>query len=143
MTKGICKSPLVLEAEAVVGVLIDALHKAAQLLVAKARELREPEGWSSVSSILEVVHWTTDGHAAISGYVEGEKTGVGALAWSLELVRDGEVWRVERSVSLNAGTAGERQIVTEMGTAEYEDSRAFAADLPALVRELLDLPASI
>ena len=116
---------------------------AAQLFVAKARELREPGGWSSVRSILEVVHWTTDGHAAISGYVEGEKAGLGAFAWSLELVRDGALWRVERFVSLNAGTAGEQQIVTEMGTAEYEDSRAFAADLPALVRELLDLPACV
>jgi hypothetical protein len=131
--------PLVPEAEAVVSALIAALHATAQLFVVTARELRESEGWSSVSSTLEVVHWTTDGHAAISGSVEGEKAGLGALAWSLDLIRDGAVWRVERSLGLNTDTAGEQQTVTKMGTAEYDDSRALAADLPALVLELLDL----
>ena len=134
---------LVPEAEAVVSDLIAALHSTARLFASMARELRECDGWSSVSSTLEVVHWTTDGHAAISGYVEGEKAGLGAVAWSLDLIRDGEVWRVDRSLNLNADTDDEQQTVTEMDAVEYDDSRAFAGDLPGLARELLDLPAPV
>ena len=129
------------DTESVISQLIAALHAAASRLNERAIKLGGSEAWSSVTSTLNVVHWTTDGHAAISGYVEGVRAEVGTFAWMLDVIREGDDWRVERSLLLNRNVSPEQEVIAELGATRFDSTRQLASELVPLVDELLDRSA--
>jgi hypothetical protein len=76
-----------------------------------------------------------------SGYVDGERADVGGVVWAFDPIRDGQKWRLTRGLSLNRNTTDYQELVTELPETTFADSGELAASLPALVEELLRLPA--
>jgi hypothetical protein len=137
----ICDAGGVSDTEPVISELVAALHATAQRFNEWALQLTRSERWSSGTSTLNVVHWTTDGHAAISGYVEGERDEVGTFTWMLDLIREGDAWRVGRSLTVNTNSSREQEVVAELRGMRFDSTRQLAADLVPLADELLELPA--
>jgi hypothetical protein len=132
----------VLEAEQTVEALVSALCHAGQALSEQRVALMSLEGWSSVTSTLEIKEWRDpDGNRlAFYGYLDGERAGVGQVGWIVDVTRDGEGWLVERTLNVNKDLT-DLQTVAEFPPRSCRDSSELAHSLVLLVRELLALPA--
>jgi hypothetical protein len=130
--------------EDVVTDLLVALRLVDRTLSTRRGELIRDDAWSSVTTELEVSEWeiaTGSPRLGFWGYVDGEKTNVGGIAWTFDVVRDGTGWTVERTLNLNANTKNYQEIVVELLTVECENTGELATRLPDLVRELLNVPS--
>jgi len=74
-------------------------------------------------------------------YVEGERDEVGTFTWMLDLIREGDAWRVGRSLTVNTNSSREQEVVAELRGMRFDSTRQLAAELVPLVDELLELPA--
>jgi hypothetical protein len=120
--------------EETVSRLIVALGESRQLLARKLLDLHRLSEWSDITAEL-----APSGNG-FAGYVDGELAGVGGVAWSLDLVREGRGWIVERSLNLNRNTTDFQETVTALPHMRYDSSPDLAEHLINLVRELLALP---
>jgi hypothetical protein len=133
--------------EEIVSELVMALRVGEQMLASRTRELLRLEGWSGVTFQFGLGEWSDSeasdprGRLGFTGYVDGELADVGGVAWMFDLIRDGHGWTVKRGLYLNANTTGYQETVAELPAVACVDSRQLAARLPALVTELLEMPA--
>jgi hypothetical protein len=100
------------------------------------------EGWSSVTTTLEIKEWHgSDGNRlAFYGYLDGERAGVGRIGWVVDVTRDGEGWVVERTLNLVRNLT-EFETIAELAPRSFRDSTELAHELVPIVHELLALDA--
>jgi hypothetical protein len=131
--------------EKIVTELVVALRSVERLMVQRSNELGGQQGWSGVTVELELAEWQSHegsgSRLGFWGYVDGEKAGVGGVAWLFDLIREGRGWTVERSLTLNANTTSYQETVAELVPVFCADSGDLAHRLVNLVGELLALPA--
>src|SRR5262249_59518289 len=103
--------------------------------------LMSVEGWSSVTTTLEIKEWHgLDGpRLAFYAYLDGERAGVGRVGWIVDVMRDGEGWLVERTLNLVRNLTGLETIV-QLPRRSCRDSSVLAHELVPIVHELLALP---
>jgi hypothetical protein len=130
------------DAEQTVDGLVSALCQAGQALSQQQAVLLGIQGWSSLTTKLEITEWQAqDGRRlAFYGQLGGELAGVGRVEWITEVTRDGDGWLVERAIDL-IRNPGEYETVAELPTRTCRDSSELAHTLVPLMRELLALPA--
>jgi hypothetical protein len=130
------------ESERTVDDLVSSLCRAGQTLSEHRALLMSGEGWSSVTTSLELKEWSTpDGNLlAFHAYLDGERLSVGRVGWFVDVTRDGDGWLVERSLNVNRNLT-ELETVAEFPLRTCADSAELARTLVPLVRELLAVPA--
>lgn len=98
------------------------------------------EGWSSVTTTLEIKEWHgPDGNRlAFYGYLDGERAGVGRVSWIVDVMRDGEGWLVDRTLNLIRNLS-DLETITELPRRSCRDSCELARALVPIVDELLAL----
>ena len=131
------------DTEQVVSDLLRSLREVDRALATRRHELARQDDWSEVTHALDISEVTVgeESHLSFSGYLDGERKGVGGVGWIFELIRSGEGWVVERNLVLNANGKGYQEVVAELPTVECERTAELAARLPGLLGELLRLPA--
>lgn len=130
------------EVELTVDALVSALCQAGQALSEQRAALMQVEGWSSITTTLELKEWhDPDGTSlAFYGYLDGERSGLGRVGWIFDVTRDGEGWLVERTLNLNRDLT-DLETLEELPPRSCRDSSELARLLVPLVRELLALAA--
>jgi hypothetical protein len=130
------------EAEQTVDALVSALCQAGQALSEQRVALMQVEGWSAVTTTLELKEWHgPDGTSlAFYAYLDGERSGLGRVGWIVDVTRDGEGWLVERTLNLNRDLT-DLETLEELPRRSCRDSSDLARSLVPLVRELLAVAA--
>jgi hypothetical protein len=128
--------------EQTVDELVSALCQAGQVLSEQRAALLRTDGWSSVTSRLELSEWHARDGRRLEVYcdLDGERAGVGHVGWIVDVLRDGEGWLVERRLNVNRQPS-EVETIAELPTQTCRDSSELARTLVPLVRELLALDA--
>jgi hypothetical protein len=131
------------DTEQVVSDLLRSLRDVDRSLAARRDELTRQADWSEVTHTLDIgeVSIGEKAHLSFTGYLDGEREGVGGIAWIFELIRSGEGWVMERSLVLNSNDKDYQEVVAELPTVECERTAELAASLSSLLGELLRLPA--
>jgi hypothetical protein len=130
------------EAEQTVDELFSAVCRAGQALSEHRSVLMGAEGWSAVTTTLEIKEWHgPDGNRlAFYGYLDGERAGVGRVGWIVDVMRDGDGWLVERTLNLVRNLT-DLETIAELPPRSCRDSSELAHDLVPIVHELLALDA--
>jgi hypothetical protein len=130
------------ESEQTVDDLFSAVCRAGQALSEHRTALMSADGWSSVTTTLEIKEWHgPDGNRlAFYGYLDGERAGVGRVGWIVDVMRDGEGWRVERTLNLIRNLT-DLVTIAELPRRSCRDSSELAQELVPIVHELLSLAA--
>jgi hypothetical protein len=120
-----------------------SLREVDRALATRRHELARQDAWKEVTHTLDISEATAGEKTILSfsGYLDGERTGVGGVGWIFELIRSGGGWVVERSLVLNANGTDYQEVVAELPTVECVRTAELAASLPGLLGELLRLPA--
>jgi hypothetical protein len=130
------------DAEGIVTALVAALQDVSTALVHRAAELGQQPGWSDVSWAFETTRWTVPEALGFSGYVDGEREGVGAVNWTFDAMREGDGWTVDRDVHVNADNGpGYSELFVKLPDVRCGDTDEFARQLPVLIAELLEVPS--
>jgi hypothetical protein len=141
----LCDSASMSSSEQAVDELLAATYAVERALAERRGQLALEPGWSGVTFELRATQWrasigpNAERRLGFSGYVDGEYRDLGGLAWIVDLIRDGEGWKVQRGLHLNRNTTDYQEKVSELPTALLSGSRELASAIPHLVEELFDI----
>jgi hypothetical protein len=130
--------------------VLSALAMIGRAVNRKVLDLRGVAAVSGVTSAVEVGKTLEEDYpkeippgmypdVVVSAYVDGSLEGAHGVAWTLDLIRRGSGWEIDRGITLHANDERD-DVVEELRMLTCRDSRELASVLPALVEEWLEMP---